>query len=156
MRPTFMFGTNSASARLGKSESYQRAFTQPIGYQNGEVCINGDIRVHQIIKRFMRQCRDRNSSSPGEIPIPGARPHMSREGGEGAKAGRRNLYHPFFRAKRLFRRANTLVTLNWTYSRSRSSRLSFCISRRSSSLRSSSSKPRARPGNTVSYQVGTS
>lgn len=55
------------------------------------------------------------------------------------------VYHPFLRAKRLFSNARTFDTLNWTYSRSSASMLSFCISRRSSSLRSSSSRPRFRP-----------
>ena len=55
------------------------------------------------------------------------------------------LYQPFFLAKRLLRSAKTLGTLNWTYSRSRSSWLSFCISSRSSSLRSNSRSPRLRP-----------
>lgn len=54
-------------------------------------------------------------------------------------------YHPFFLAKRLFKSAKTFGTLNWTYSRSRSSWPSFCISKRSSSLRSSSRSPRLRP-----------
>jgi hypothetical protein len=58
---------------------------------------------------------------------------------------RRRPYHPFFLAKRLFSNTNTLLTLNWTYSRSRSSWLSFCISSKSSSLRSSSRRPRLRP-----------
>jgi len=55
------------------------------------------------------------------------------------------LYHPFFRAKRLFKSARPLDTLNDTYSRSKSSWLSFCISSRSSSLRSNSRRPRFRP-----------
>lgn len=56
------------------------------------------------------------------------------------------VYQPLFlRAKRLLRRFSTFVTLNCTYSRSRSSWLSFCISKRSSSFRSSSSRPRLRP-----------
>lgn len=63
---------------------------------------------------------------------------------------RRDSYQPFFLAKRLLRSASTFVTLNCTYSRSRSSWLSFCISRRSSSLRSSSRRPRFRPGGLVS------
>jgi len=54
-------------------------------------------------------------------------------------------HHPRFRAKRLLSSVSTLVTLNCTYSRSRSSCCSFCISSKSSSLRSSSSNPRFRP-----------
>lgn len=54
-------------------------------------------------------------------------------------------YHPFFLANRLLRSTRTFDTLNCTYSKSRSSWLSFCISRRSSSFRSSSSNPRFRP-----------
>ena len=38
-----------------------------------------------------------------------------------AAATELRFYHPFFRANRLLRSASTLVTLNWTYSRSRSS-----------------------------------
>ena len=57
----------------------------------------------------------------------------------------RVVYQPRFRAKRLLSSASTLDTLNCTYSRSRSSCCSFCISSRSSSLRSNSSKPRLRP-----------
>ena len=60
-------------------------------------------------------------------------------------ASEKSFYHPFFRANRLFRSASTFGTLNCTYSRSRSSWLSFCISRRSSSFRSSSNNPRLRP-----------
>ena len=64
----------------------------------------------------------------------------------------------FLRAKRLLRRASTLPTSNCTYSRSRSSWPSFCISSRSSSLRSSSSRPRARPiaVQSLSYYLGMS
>ena len=54
-------------------------------------------------------------------------------------------YQPFLRANRLLSSASTLGTLNCTYSRSRSSWLSFCISSRSSSLRSNSRRPRFRP-----------
>lgn len=61
------------------------------------------------------------------------------------------VHHPFFRAKRLFSNANTFGTLKWTYSKSRASWLSFCISRRSSSLRSSSSSPRLRPVRSGQY-----
>lgn len=56
-----------------------------------------------------------------------------------------NLGPYFFLANRLLRRASTFGTSNWTYSSSSSSCPSFCISSRSSSLRSSSSSPRARP-----------
>ena len=63
-----------------------------------------------------------------------------------------SVHQPFFLANRLFRWAKTLGTLNWTYSRSRSSWLSFCISRRSSSLRSNSRRPRLRPGEVVRSQ----
>jgi hypothetical protein len=55
-------------------------------------------------------------------------------------------HQPFFRANRLLSKLSTFGTLNWTYSRSRSSWLSFCISSKSSSLRSSSNRPRLRPG----------
>jgi len=51
----------------------------------------------------------------------------------------------FFRANRLLSRARTLDTSNWTYSRSRSSWPSFCISSKSSNFKSNSSNPRARP-----------
>ena len=58
-------------------------------------------------------------------------------------------YQPFFLAKRLFRSASTFGTLNWTYSRSSASWLSFCISRRSSSFRSSSRRPRVLPNQCI-------
>lgn len=54
------------------------------------------------------------------------------------------MYH-FFLANLLLSNARTFGTSNWTYSSSNSSCPSFCISRRSSSFRSSSSSPRARP-----------
>lgn len=63
-------------------------------------------------------------------------------------------YQPFFLEKRLLSRAKTFETLNCTYSRSRSSWLSFCISRRSSSFRSNSSNPRARPRSLSAWSKG--
>jgi len=54
-------------------------------------------------------------------------------------------YHFPFRANRLLSRAKTFGTLNCTYSRSSSSWLFCCISRRSSSFRSSSRSPLLRP-----------
>lgn len=57
-----------------------------------------------------------------------------------------HIYH-FFLVKRLLSSASTFGTLNCTYSRSSSCWPSFCISRRSSSLRSSSRSPRLRPAN---------
>lgn len=54
-------------------------------------------------------------------------------------------YQFFFLANLLLRSASTFGTLNWTYSRSNSSWLFCCISRRSSNFRSSSRRPRLRP-----------
>lgn len=70
---------------------------------------------------------------------------MRQIGKEREKEEQDGYYQPFFRAKRLLSRARTRETLNWTYSRSRSSWLSFCISSKSSSFRSSSNRPLARP-----------
>lgn len=55
------------------------------------------------------------------------------------------IYQPRFRANFLLRWTSSFDTLNCTYSRSRSSWLSFCISSKSSSFRSSSNSPRLRP-----------
>ena len=57
--------------------------------------------------------------------------------------GGKSVY--FFLANRLLSNVKTFATLNWTYSRSRFSCPSFCISKRSSSFKSNSSSPRARP-----------